>query len=930
MTGKIRAATLAALASSVLVLCSCEDCGGGGGGPGGVGAPCVEHDDCQAGLFCGADGLCYDPNATDGDADADDDGNEYCVDRDGDRYDAISGDCPTGLDCNDDDPTINPDRGEACDDGVDNNCDGQVDEPSCHCDRGETQECYSGPAATLGRGACRAGLQVCGMDQTFGECLGDAIPAGSDECGNIVDDDCDGSIDEDCDCDPGCRCEDTGAGPECECHPPINQPCYSGPPSTGSAGLCHGGLRDCLDSGGGVYRWSACEGEVLPSDEVCDDGLDQDCDNTADDGCTAVSDADGDGYTVAAGDCDDADPERNPGVAETCNGYDDDCDADIDETCDCEPGDTQVCYTGSPGTEGQGVCQAGTQTCEGTEEFRHWGACAGELIPSVEVCDGVDNDCDGEVDERWALGSNGCGECVFEETVCDEADDDCDGLVDEGLVNACGLCPPEPCFTEDYTDPGDCEHTGRGCDGTGPWEDDPTAITLTQGIVRTPLIYIAVNSRAEVAQLNTETGAKNWQMPSHGSRPSRTAVAWDYSVWVGNRCYDGDYNNPACSNAVHLDIDGNLICRADVTGIARGLAIDADGYVWVGTWTGQQLWRIDPDEVDYGMDPPRCRVVEVVDVGVNVYGLAVDGDGYVWTASDSGSVGAYTVRMNTRDTLDISYYPNPWRYGITVDLDGNIWMGGHSGSGPAHRFTPPDWSRVDTDVYNVTGIAFAPEAVAGPTVVAPGPEGIWGSQYNDHRVVHIDPATMTEACSAPISCADGSGYSGSCINPHGVAALADGTIWVPIRFGGFVDVFDRNCNLLHVYEVDAGEELYTYSDMAGTQLMTVTARQGHWIQAFDSGYDDPFWSSVTWTADPLPAETEVDVTVVGAETEAGLTAAPSAPCGPYPSVLGANEAPLFECAAIQGLRWVLVDVRLATTRNEIRPVVRDVHVNWAY
>ena len=57
MTGKIRAATLAALASSVLVLCSCEDCGGGGGGPGGVGAPCVEHDDCQAGLFC-VTGVC--------------------------------------------------------------------------------------------------------------------------------------------------------------------------------------------------------------------------------------------------------------------------------------------------------------------------------------------------------------------------------------------------------------------------------------------------------------------------------------------------------------------------------------------------------------------------------------------------------------------------------------------------------------------------------------------------------------------------------------------------------------------------------------------------------------------------------------------------------------------------------------------------------
>ena len=174
------------------------------------------------------------------------------------------------------------------------------------------------------------------------------------------------------------------------------------------------------------------------------------------------------------------------------------------------------------------------------------------------------------------------------------------------------------------------------------------------------------------------------------------------------------------------------------------------------------------------------------------------------------------------------------------------------------------------------------------------------------------------------------GYTGTCANPHGVAALADGTIWVPIRFGGFINVFDRDCRLLHVYEVDRGQELYTYSDMAGTQLMTVTSRVGHWVQDFDSGYDDPFWSSVTWTADPLPPETGVSVTAVAAETQTGLTDSPSAVCGPYDSILGANEAPIHECAAIQDLRWLRVDLELRTTRNEIRPVVHDVNVHWAY
>lgn len=930
MKAKFKALRLMVVVVVAFALTSCEDCGGPGGGPGGVGDPCVDHDDCQDGLYCGADGLCYDPNIADGDADADSDSSQYCSDRDSDGYDGTSEECPSGADCDDLNPYINPGANEACGDGVDNNCDGLVDDDSCLCARGSTLECYTGPSGTLNRGICHAGLQICDAERNFSECIGEQLPAAMDDCGNMVDDDCDGMADEDCDCDPGCRCEDVGAGPECECHPPTNQPCYTGPVSTGNVGLCHGGLRDCVDTGAGIYEWNECRDEVLPIAEICDDELDQDCDGTPDDGCEIVTDADGDGYSVSAGDCDDEDPERNPGVEEVCNSFDDNCDGQVDETCDCVPPETQVCYTGPPGTETNSPCQPGTQTCSGSAEFRGWGPCEGEILPSVEVCDGVDNDCDGDVDERWALGSNGCGECVFEETVCDELDDDCDGLVDEGLVNACGLCPPEPCFTEDYTEPGECEHSGRGCEGTGPWEGDPTAVTLTQGSLRTPVIYLAVNSRAEVAQLNTETGAKNWQVSSHGSRPSRTAVAWDYSVWVGNRCNDGVHTDPACSNTVHLDFDGNLICRADTTGIARGLAIDGDGYVWVGTWSTEQLYRIDPDSIDYTQDPPRCEIIETIDIGVNVYGLVVDGEGYLWTASNSGSLGAYTARVDTRDTSDISYFANPWRYGITVDLDGNIWMGGHSGEGPAHRFSPPAWDRTDTDVYHVTGIAFAHESVAGPDVVAPGPTGIWGSQYNINQVVHIDPATMTSACTAPISCDDGSGYAGTCTNPHGVAALADGSIWVPIRYGGFVDVFDRECNLLHVYEVDAGEELYTYSDMAGTQLMIVTTRLGHWIQNFDSGYDDPFWASVTWTAEPLPPETEVNITVVGADTEAGLNDSPSAPCGPYPSVEGPNTAPLHECASIQGYRWVQVDVEMRTTRNEIRPVVRDLHVHWAY
>lgn len=107
-----------------------------------------------------------------------------------------------------------------------------------------------------------------------------------------------------------------------------------------------------------------------------------------------------------------------------------------------------------------GACVAGTQTCQPSGK---WGGCLGAKLPTDEVCDGVDNDCDTQIDDGLAapecelvkgvclgskkrcMGSQGFSECgkseygsdyEVEETRCDKLDNDCDGKTDED--NVCG------------------------------------------------------------------------------------------------------------------------------------------------------------------------------------------------------------------------------------------------------------------------------------------------------------------------------------------------------------------------------------------------------------------------------------------------------------------------------------------------------------
>ena len=258
----------------------------------------------------------------------------------------------------------------------------------------------------------------------YGECI-TCIPA-EERC-NYVDDDCDGNIDE----DQRNACDACGPLPEEVCNnndddcdgtvdENLIRPCET---------PCEIGLETC--QGG---NWISCTAR-RPAEEQCD-GADNDCDSQVDEELNCLCDVEdvgnlqpctesplrcGQGFKMCEcvdevctelrmTDClafchyfpeqqEECDPLTGMALArEECNAFDEDCDGVLDENL------TQACYTGPPDTLGVGVCSPGQVYCS----LGSWGSdregvfipgfCDGEVTPSQEVCDGADNDCDGEID----------------------------------------------------------------------------------------------------------------------------------------------------------------------------------------------------------------------------------------------------------------------------------------------------------------------------------------------------------------------------------------------------------------------------------------------------------------------------------------------------------------------------------------------------
>ncbi|MHC4278190.1 MAG: RCC1 domain-containing protein, partial [Planctomycetota bacterium] len=309
-----------------------------------------------------------------------------CTDADGDGY-AVEGGLCGAVDCNDGDANINPGAAEVCD-LVDNNCDGNTDEgfatstfyPDSDGDGyGDVDPLNSTQACLAPSGYVSDNTDCDDTDASIN-------PGADDATCDGIDDDCSGAADEDYLIDSTC-----GVG-ECQ--------------ATNTPSSCVAGVE------------TACvPGDPAPatSEAICD-GLDNDCDGTVDE--AYVIDA-----SCGVGECqanntpsscvagvETACQAGTPAADDaTCDGIDDDCSgaADEDYLIDSTCG-VGACQTNNTPSS----CVAGVET-----------ACT-PGTPSAEICDSVDNNCDGGVDEGFVdTDTDGRADCV-------DADDDNDALTD--------------------------------------------------------------------------------------------------------------------------------------------------------------------------------------------------------------------------------------------------------------------------------------------------------------------------------------------------------------------------------------------------------------------------------------------------------------------------------------------------------------------
>ena len=614
----------------------------------------TDCNDSDASVYPSADEIC-DQQDNDCNGEIDEDGlTEYYIDEDGDGFGTASQtieacDLREGIslfdnDCNDQDSTIFPTAEEVCD-SVDNNCDGSIDE-------GVLQLFYLDSDGD-GFGDNFSTEEACEQPENYTVIAGDCddiqqfINPNAIEYCDGEDNNCDGLTDE--------------AGS-------IGELTFYQDADSDGFGALMQTTQACTQPTGYIDNPDDCDDStntVSPdADELCD-SVDHDCDGSTDAGATDTPtwyiDADSDGFgtstltlnqcTQPTGyvsdntDCNDLLAAANPSATEVCDGADNDCDGAVDDDDSAIDLNTAITFYTDLDGDGFGDSASATQSCSAPADSSLLdGDCddSSAMISPVqlEVCDSVDNNCDGSIDEPGAFGENtyyfdgdfdGYGDASQSVLSCSEPigtvdnDDDCNDLLFAISPDADELCDSVDHDCDGSTDAGATDastwYIDVDSDGFGTSTFTLTQCTQPSGYVSdntdcNDILATAYPNATEICDgidndcdgsidIDPAINETTWYLDSdadgEGDASSSTQNCAEPLGYVSNStdCDDGNSIINAAAAEVCDDIDNNCNNQIDEGLLAMSSSCPAASCLDIfdaGESSGDGYYWIDPDE----------------------------------------------------------------------------------------------------------------------------------------------------------------------------------------------------------------------------------------------------------------------------------------------------------------------------------------------